>query len=75
MKKRQSLVERAKAIDNKSGYGRRNGVSKEDEELAAAWVNNEVTLNQVQMVKGLSSATACYSFLALSLKHLLNPKL
>jgi hypothetical protein len=67
---KNSLIEQAKAIHVHSG--RTKKISKNDEELAAAWVNDEVTFTQVMKVKKHSGGTVTYAFLALALKQMLN---
>jgi hypothetical protein len=71
MAKQQSLVEQAKAITSRSGRPTQN-ISKEDEELAAAWVSGDVAFTQVSKVKNFTSASVTYSFLALALRQMLN---
>lgn len=60
----QTLLEKAKQLPQKKG----SCVAKQELELAVAWANSEVDLNQVRKAMNLTS-TKLYVFLAYALKN------
>lgn len=51
--------------------GRGDKIPAEDRELATAWVNDEVTIREVQTVKKYKSPSAVYCYLANVLKKII----
>ena len=63
----QTLLEKAKQIPKKNS----SGLTKQELELAVAWANNEVDLNQVRKAIN-STSSKLYVFLAYALKNYIN---
>ena len=72
MNNEQTLLEKAKQLGVKVKGNKRK--SKEEIELALAWVNNQLTLSQIQKVLNLPASSNSYVFLALALKDYLVSK-
>lgn len=67
MKNKESLLEQAKKVTKKQNKSL-DSITKEQEELALAWVKDDVTLSQVMSVLGYKTPSGVYVFLALALK-------
>ena len=63
-----SLLDDAKNVVT----GKRKVFTKEDEELVAAWINGEVTLEQLKRVKKFVAGNQAYNYIAFVCRQMLS---
>lgn len=64
----KTLLEKAKELN---AYKARNRFkfTKEDVDLIAAWLDQEITMSQIKRIKNIDSGATIYTYITLALKY------